>query len=93
MVTWCATVIALLGFALLGGGALLGSLADVATRFADLRNPAAGVDVPRVVQTARDTAGWAALALGLLMLASAVGGSLEAKLWPGRTKHPNTPAA
>lgn len=84
VVTWAVTVVALLAFALIGGGALLGSLADVATQFGDLRSPAAGVDVTRAVETARDTAGWAALALGLSMVASALGGLLGAKLWPGR---------
>jgi hypothetical protein len=84
VVAWAVTVIALLAFALIGGGALLGSLADVATQFGDLRNPAEGVDVARATQTARDSAGWAALGLGLSMAASALGGSIGAKLWPGR---------
>jgi hypothetical protein len=87
VVAWAITVITLLGFALIGGGALLGSLAEVATQFADLRNPAQGVDVARATQTARDSAGWAALGLGLSMAASALGGSIGAKLWPGRD-HP-----
>jgi hypothetical protein len=87
VVAWAITVITLLGFALIGGGALLGSLAEVATQFADLRNPAQGVDVARATQTARDSAGWAALGLGLSMAVSALGGSIGAKLWPGRD-HP-----
>jgi hypothetical protein len=87
VVAWAITVITLLGFALIGGGALLGSLAEVATQFADLRNPAQGVDVARATQTARDSAGWAALGLGLSMAACALGGSIGAKLWPGRD-HP-----
>jgi hypothetical protein len=87
VVAWAITVITLLGFALIGGGALLGSLAEVVTQFADLRNPAQGVDVARATQTARDSAGWAALGLGLSMAACALGGSIGAKLWPGRD-HP-----
>jgi len=87
VVAWAITVITLLGFALIGGGALLGSLAEVATQFADLRNPAQGVDVARATQIARDSAGWAALGLGLSMAASALGGSIGAKLWPGRDHH------
>jgi hypothetical protein len=42
LVTWTATVLVLLTLALIGGGALLGSLADVATQFGDLRNAEAG---------------------------------------------------
>jgi hypothetical protein len=84
VVTWTATVLVLLTFALIGGGALLGSLADVATQFVDLRNAGTGVDVASATQTARDTAGWAALGLGLSVIASALGGSVGAKLWPGR---------
>jgi hypothetical protein len=84
VVSWAVTVTALLAFALIGGGALLGSLADVATQFVDLRNAGSGVDTARAAETARDTAGWAALGLGLSMVASAIGGSIGAKLWPGR---------
>jgi hypothetical protein len=90
VVAWAVTVVALLAFALFGGGALLGALADVATQFGDLRNPAEGVDVARATQTARDSAGWAALGLGLSMAASALGGSIGAKLWPGRDHHAST---
>ncbi|HYH31820.1 MAG TPA: hypothetical protein VD903_15690 [Pseudonocardia sp.] len=84
VVTWAVTVLALLALALIGGGALLGSLADVATQFVDLRNAGSGVDTASAAETARDTAGWAALGLGLSMVASAIGGSIGAKLWPGR---------
>jgi hypothetical protein len=84
VVSWAVTVTALLVLALIGGGALLGSLADVATQFVDLRNAGSGVDIARAAETARDTAGWAALGLGLSMVASAIGGSIGAKLWPGR---------
>jgi hypothetical protein len=83
VVTWAVTVMAVLALALIGGGALLGSLADVATQFVDLRNAGASVDVAAATETARETAGWAALGLGLTMLASALGGSIGAKLWPG----------
>ena len=84
VVTWAATVIALLGIALVGGGALAGSLADTATQFIDLRAAGAGVDVSEATRTARQTAGGTALGLGLSMVAAAVGGSIGAKLWPGR---------
>jgi hypothetical protein len=87
VVSWAVTVTALLALALIGGGALLGSLADVATQFVNLRNACSGVDTARAAETARDTAGWAALGLGLSMVASAIGGSIGAKLWPGHGHH------
>jgi hypothetical protein len=83
VVTWAVTVIALLGIALIGGGALVGSLADTATQFVNLRAAGAGVDVAEATRTAQQTAGATALGLGLSMLAAAVGGSVGAKLWPG----------
>jgi hypothetical protein len=84
VVMWAVTVVVVLVLALVGGGALLGSLADVATRFVDLRSAGAGVDVARATEAARETAGWAVLGLGLTMAAAALGGSIGAKLWPGR---------
>ena len=83
VVTWAVTVIALLGIALLGGGALVGSLADTATQFIDLRTADAGVDIAEAIRTAQQTAGVTALGLGLSMVAAALGGSIGAKLWPG----------
>jgi hypothetical protein len=84
VVTWTGTVPALLTLALIGGGALPGSLADVATQFGDLRNAGSGIDIASATQTARDTAGWAALGLGLSVIVSALGGSIGAKQLPGR---------
>jgi len=83
VVTWAVTVIALLGIALVGGGALVGSLADTAAQFVDLRAAGAGVDVTEATRTAQQTAGATALGLGLSMVAAALGGSIGAKLWPG----------
>lgn len=84
VVMWTATVLVLLTLALISGGALLGSLADVATQFGDLRNAGSGIDVASATQIARNTAGWAVLGLGLSVIVSALGGSVGAKLWPGR---------
>ena len=84
VVTWAVTVVALLTLALLGGGALVGSLADTAAQFVNLRNAGAGVDIAAATDAARQTAGATALGLGLSMVAAALGGSLGAKLWPGR---------
>ena len=84
VVSWAITVVSLLALALVGGGALAGSLADTATQFIDLRNAGEGVDVAEATRTARDAAGVTALGLGLSVVAAAPGGSLGAKLWPGR---------
>jgi cation transport ATPase len=84
VVTWAVTVIALLGIALIGGGALVGSLADTATQFVNLRAAGAGVDITEATRTAQQTAGATALGLGLSVVAAALGGSIGAKLWPGR---------
>jgi hypothetical protein len=83
VVTWAATVLGLLLLAVIGGGALAGGLADVAAQSGALQNPAAGVDPATATAAARQSAGWTALALGLSVVAAAVGGSIGAKLWPG----------
>jgi hypothetical protein len=72
-----------LGIALVGGGALVGSLDDTATQFVNLRTASAGVDIAEATRTAQQTAGATALSLRLSMLTAAVGGSIGAKLWPG----------
>jgi uncharacterized membrane protein (DUF485 family) len=84
VVMWTATVLVLLTLALIGGGTLLGSLADVTTQFGDLRSAGSGIDIESATQTARNTASWAVLGLGLSVIVSALGGSIGAKLWPGR---------
>ena len=53
----------------------------MATQVADVQGAAAGVDPNQAAEVARQSAGWAALALGLTVVASALGGSLGAKLW------------
>lgn len=86
VVTWAVTVMALLGIVLVGGGALVGSLADTVTQSVDLRAAGAGVDIAEATRTAQQTAGATALGLGLSMVAAALGGSIGAKMWPGRGK-------
>lgn len=84
VMSWAVTVVSLLALALVGGGALVGSLADTATQFIDIRNAGEGVDVAEATRTAREAAGVTALGLGLSVVAAGLGGSLGAKLWPGR---------
>jgi len=79
IVSWALTVALLLAIALSGGGALLGYFGDVFGGFGTLNGPA-------VVDLARQTAGWAALGLGLSVVASALGGTVGAKLWPQRAE-------
>jgi hypothetical protein len=85
VVTWAVTVLGIVALALAGGGALLGSVADIATQTGNLSDATAaagGVDMAAATQAARETAGWAALALGLTAVASGLGGSVGAKVWP-----------
>lgn len=77
VVSWALTTALLLGIALAGGGALVGYFGNVFGGFGTLGGPA-------TASLARQTAGWAVLGLGLSMVASALGGTLGAKLWPGR---------
>lgn len=87
VVSAAVTMIGILALALLGGGALLGSLADVATQVVDLQSAgdaASGVDTAAATDTARQAAGIAALFLGLAVVAAAAGGAVGAKLWPGK---------
>ncbi|HZG92061.1 MAG TPA: hypothetical protein VEZ42_17760 [Pseudonocardia sp.] len=84
IVAWAVSVVGLLAFGLLGGGALAGALADTVGQFVDLQSIGADVNVAEATQAAQQTAGWAALGLGLSMVAAALGGLIGAKLWPGR---------
>lgn len=86
VLVWALSVVAILAFALLGGGALLGSVANVATDVANLPQQIqnAEVDPAQALATARDAAGWGALSLGLSVTTAALGGLLGAKIWPGR---------
>jgi len=86
VLVWALSVVGILTLALLGGGALLGSVAEVATQVTNITQQAQNVqvDTAQAVQTARDAAGWAALGLGLSVAAAALGGLLGSKIWPGR---------
>ncbi len=89
VLVWALSVVGILAVALLGGGALLGSVADVATQVIDIpqqaQNP--NVNPAQALQVAREAAGWAVLSLGLSVAAAALGGLLGAKIWPGRGSH------
>ncbi|MFR9800915.1 hypothetical protein ACL02T_01270 [Pseudonocardia sp. RS010] len=79
IVSWALTTVLLLAIALAGGGALVGYFGNVFGGFGTIGGPAD-------VGLARQTAGWAVLGLGLSVVASALGGTVGAKIWPGRGK-------
>lgn len=88
VLTWAVGIVSILGLALLGAGALLGSLSSVAGQLggqAGQAGQAAGqtagqIDPAQALEAAQQGAGWAALALGLTVLASAVGGLTGQKI-------------
>ena len=89
VLVWALSVVGILALALLGGGALLGTVASIATEVTNIAQQAQEVNVnpAQVLQAGRETAGWAALSLGLSVTAAALGGLLGAKLWPSRRGH------
>ncbi|TWF78941.1 hypothetical protein FHX44_114865 [Pseudonocardia hierapolitana] len=97
VLVWTLSVLGILALTLIGGTALLGPLASVASQAPDAAQAAQqAVDPARALDTARDTAGWAALGLGAAAAAAAVGGIAGSRLWRNRedsaTGH-RTPAA
>jgi hypothetical protein len=81
VLTWTVGIVAILGLGLLGAGALLGNLATSASQLQGLQPQAAQggqaasqIDPTQALQAAHQGAGWAALALGLTVLAAAAGG-------------------
>lgn len=88
VLVWALTVVGILAFALLGGGALLGPLANIATEITNLQQLLAqdqNFDLAQALQGARQPAGWGALTLGLSAGAAALGGLVGSKIWPRRT--------
>jgi hypothetical protein len=91
VLTWAVGIVAILGFGLLGAGALLGNLSNATAQNAALQQQAgqAGqaasqIDTVQALQATHQGAGWAALALGLTVLAAAAGGMVGQKT--GATK-------
>lgn len=85
ILVWALGVVTIVFLTLFGGGALFGSLADVVTQVGGISQ----ADLPEVqaaeaADIGRSAAAWASLALGLSIIASALGGVLGAKMWPGR---------
>lgn len=84
VLVWALSVLGILALTLIGGTALLGPLASVAAQAPDAAQAAQNVDHVQALDTARDTAGWAALGLGAAAAAAAIGGFAGSKMWPRR---------
>lgn len=96
VLVWALSVLGILALTLIGGTALLGPLASVASQTPDAAQAAQNADPVQALNTARDTAGWAALALGAAAAAAAIGGIAGSKMWPTRDNadtEPRIPAA
>ena len=85
ILVWALGVVSILALALLGGGALLGPVAQVVTDVANVGAVnAPNIDPAQAAETARASASWASLGLGLTIIAAALGGILGAKMWPSK---------
>lgn len=84
LIVWALSVAGILGLAAFGGTALLGPLAELAAQVPGAQQQVAQVDPQQALGVARQTAGWAALGLGLAAVAAALGGMTGSKLWPKR---------
>ena len=83
LLVWALGVVSFLLITVLGGGALFGSLGEVITQTSALqRANVPDIQAAQAVSAIRDTAGWAALGLGLSLAASVLGGLVGAKMWP-----------
>lgn len=85
--TWALGVIVMVVFALLGGGAILGSLGSLVTQVTTLQQlfaQGASFDSAQAMEAVRQTAGWSALVLGLTAATAGAGGVVGSKVWPPR---------
>ena len=89
VLTWAVGIVAILGLSLLGAGALLGNLATAASQVGGLQQQvgqagqvAGQIDPAQALQAAQQGAGWAALALGLTVVAAAAGGIVGQRIDP-----------
>ena len=87
VLTWALTIVVMVALALLGGGAILGSLGKLLAQVTTLQQvvaQGANVDSAQVMHVLRQTAGWTALALGLTVGAAAGGGVVGSRIRPPR---------
>jgi hypothetical protein len=82
---WALTNVGILILALLGGGALLGSLGSFVTQLGTLQQlQGANVPLDQLTNSVRNAAGATSLYLGVTALFAALGGMTGAKIWPGQ---------
>lgn len=84
VMVWALGLVSVLLLALLGGGALLGTVANVLNDTTAVLRAPADADVSGLVTTARSAAADAVLGLGLAIIASVLGGLVGTKMWNGR---------
>ena len=85
ILVWALGIVSILGLALLGGGALLGPVAQVVTDVGNIgAADAPTIDAAQATATAQSSASWASLGLGLTIIAAALGGVIGAKMWPSK---------
>lgn len=89
ILVWALTTVGIIFLALFGGGALLGSLANVVTQLGAIQQGAVGISPNQAIEAARDSAGWGALWLGLTALTAALGGMAGSKIWPSKLSGEN----
>ncbi len=86
ILVWALTVASTVVLSLFGGGALLGSIANVLNDVAGIdRANLPGTAAAQATDVATSSAAWALLGLGLGITAAAIGGLLGTKMWPSRS--------
>jgi len=84
VIVWALAVVIIMGLTLLSGTAVLGPLANVLAQSPAMAPQQMNVDPAQVLGTVRQSAGWAALGLGLGAGAAALGGLSGSALWSSR---------
>lgn len=87
VLVWALGLVGILFLTLFGGGALFGSVANVVTQVASLQpSDLPDVQATQAVDTAREAAQWALLALVLSLGAAAAGGMVGVKMGSSKDK-------
>jgi len=84
VLVWALSLVGILGLALIGGSALLGPLGSIVAQAPGVSPQDVDVNPTQVLSTARQTAGWTVLGLGLAVVAATLGGAAGSKSQPRR---------
>lgn len=84
VLVWALSVVGILGLALIGGSSLLGPLGSIVAQAPGVSPQDVDVNTTQALNTARQTAGWTVLGLGLAVVAATLGGAAGSKIRPGR---------